>query len=40
MMNNLFAIIDATYKENLDQLTLHRMPSALPFGGKFRIIDC
>jgi len=39
MNNNLFAIVDATFKDNLDQLTLHRMPGALPFGGKFRLID-
>jgi starch synthase len=38
-MNNLLAIVDATFKENLDQLTLHRMPGALPFAGKFRLID-
>ena len=38
-MNNLLAIIDATFKDNLDTLTLHRTPGALPFGGKFRLID-
>lgn len=38
-MSNLFAIVDATFKDNLDTLTLHRMPGALPFGGKFRLID-
>lgn len=38
-MNNLFAVVDATFKDNLDQITLHRMPGALPFGGKFRLID-
>ena len=38
-MAKLFAVVDATFKENLDQLTLHRMPGALPFGGKFRLID-
>jgi starch synthase len=39
VMNNLLAIVDATFKENLDQLTLHRMPGALPFAGKYRLID-
>lgn len=38
-MNDILAIVDATFKENLDQLTLHRMPGALPFAGKFRLID-
>ena len=38
-MNDLLAVIDATFKNNLDQLTLHRMPGALPFAGKFRLID-
>jgi len=38
-MNNLLAVIDATFKDNLEQLTLHRMPGALPFAGKFRLID-
>ena len=38
-MSNMFAIVDATFKDNLDQLTLHRMPGALPFAGKFRLID-
>ena len=38
-MNDMLAIIDATFKDNLDQLTLHRMPGALPFAGKFRLID-
>lgn len=38
-MSKMFAIVDATFKDNLDQLTLHRMPGALPFAGKFRLID-
>ncbi len=38
-MSNLLAVIDATFKDNLEQLTLHRMPGALPFAGKFRLID-
>ncbi len=39
MNNNLFAVVDATFKDNLEQLTLHRMPGALPFAGKYRLID-
>lgn len=39
MNKSILAVIDATFKENLDQLTLHRMPGALPFAGKFRLID-
>ncbi len=39
LMNNLLAVVDATFKDNLEQLTLHRMPGALPFAGKFRLID-
>jgi starch synthase len=35
----MLAVIDATSKENLDILTIHRMPGALPFAGKFRLID-
>lgn len=38
-MNKMLAVVDATFKNNLDQLTLHRMPGALPFCGKFRLID-
>lgn len=38
-MNELLAVIDATFKDNLNQLTLHRMPGAIPFAGKFRLID-
>jgi len=39
MNERMFAIVDATFKENLEQLTLHRMPGALPFSGKYRLID-
>ena len=39
IMNNMFAVIDATFYDSLGPLTLHRMPGALPFGGKFRLID-
>ncbi|MEC9484542.1 MAG: glycogen/starch synthase [Candidatus Izemoplasma sp.] len=38
-MAELLAIVDATYKGNFESLTLHRMPGALPFFGKFRLID-
>lgn len=38
-MNEILSIIDATFKDNLNQLTLHRMPGAIPFAGKFRLID-
>ena len=39
MNKNIFVIVDATFKDNLEQLTLHRMPGALPFAGKYRLID-
>ncbi len=38
-MSDLLAIIDATSQHQLDLLTLHRMPGAIPFAGKFRLID-
>jgi len=38
-MNNLFMIIDATSKGNFSLLTRHRVPGALPFGAKYRLID-
>ena len=38
-MNNLFMIIDATSKGNFSKLTRHRVPGALPFGAKYRLID-
>ena len=38
-MNEMFAVVDATTKGQLDKLTFHRMPGALPFAGKFRLID-
>lgn len=38
-MDRLLAIIDASYKGDFESLTLHRMPGALPFAGKFRLID-
>ena len=38
-MNNLFMVVDATIKGNFNKLTRHRMPGALPFGAKYRLID-
>ena len=38
-MNNLFMVIDATSKANFSKLTRHRVPGALPFGAKYRLID-
>lgn len=38
-MNNLFMVIDATNKGNFSKLTRHRVPGALPFGAKYRLID-
>lgn len=38
-MSKLFLIIDATIRGNLDRLTRHRMPGALPYGAKYRLVD-
>ena len=38
-MNNIFLIIDATSRGNFAKLTRHRVPGAIPFGGKYRLID-
>ena len=38
-MNELFVIVDATSRGNFQKLTRHRVPGALPFGGKYRLID-
>ncbi len=38
-MRDLFAVVDASSRDNFEKLTLHRMPGALPFAGKFRLID-
>ncbi|MFA7076106.1 MAG: glycogen/starch synthase [Candidatus Izemoplasmatales bacterium] len=38
-MNDLFMIVDATSRGNLNKLTKHRVPGAIPFGGKYRLID-
>jgi len=32
-------VIDATSKGNFNKLTRHRVPGALPFGAKYRLID-
>ncbi len=32
-------VIDATIKGNFSKLTRHRVPGALPFGAKYRLID-
>ncbi|HPJ23536.1 MAG TPA: glycogen/starch synthase [Bacillota bacterium] len=38
-MSNLFMVIDATSKGSFSKLTRHRVPGALPFGAKYRLID-
>lgn len=38
-MANLFMIIDSTNKGNFSKLSRHRVPGALPFGAKYRLID-
>ncbi len=38
-VNNIFVIVDATSRGNFAKLTRHRVPGALPFGGKYRLID-
>ncbi len=38
-MNNLFMVVDATIKGSFNKLTRHRMPGAMPFGAKYRLID-
>lgn len=38
-MNNLFMVVDATIRGNFNKLTRHRMPGAMPFGAKYRLID-
>ncbi|MGD9909269.1 MAG: glycogen/starch synthase [Candidatus Izemoplasmatales bacterium] len=38
-MNNLFMVVDASIKGSFNKLTRHRMPGALPFGAKYRLID-
>jgi starch synthase len=38
-MKDLFVIVDATSRGNFSKLTRHRVPGAIPFGGKYRLID-
>ncbi|HRY77533.1 MAG TPA: glycogen/starch synthase [Candidatus Izemoplasmatales bacterium] len=38
-MNNLFMVVDAVSRGNFDRLSRHRIPGALPFGAKYRLID-
>ncbi|MDT8336724.1 MAG: glycogen/starch synthase [Candidatus Izemoplasmatales bacterium] len=38
-MRDLFLIVDATSRGNFSKLTRHRVPGAIPFGGKYRLID-
>lgn len=38
-MPDMLVVIDASHREAFDKLTLHRTPGALPFAGKFRLID-
>ncbi|MCR5741888.1 MAG: glycogen/starch synthase [Gammaproteobacteria bacterium] len=39
MINNMFLVIDASSNLNLDPLSKHRSPGAIPFCGKYRLID-
>ncbi|MDZ5472632.1 sugar phosphate nucleotidyltransferase [Bacillus sp. 31A1R] len=40
MSNKLLGVIDATtYHEDLEELILHRSLAAVPFGGRYRLID-
>ncbi|MCF7923878.1 MAG: glycogen/starch synthase [Candidatus Izimaplasma sp.] len=38
-MNDLFVIIDATNHGSFSHLTRHRVPGAMPYAAKFRLID-
>ncbi|MFP4478440.1 MAG: glycogen/starch synthase [Candidatus Izemoplasmatales bacterium] len=38
-MNNLFVIVDAINQGSFSRLTRHRVPGAMPFGAKYRLID-
>ncbi len=38
-MIDMLVIIDASHRDAFDKLTLHRTPGALPFAGKYRLID-
>ncbi|WP_409270268.1 sugar phosphate nucleotidyltransferase [Neobacillus sp. SCS-31] len=40
MKKDLLGIIDATtFHKDLDELTIHRSVAAIPFGGRYRLID-
>jgi len=38
-MNNLFVVVDATNQGSFSHLTRHRVPGAMPYGAKYRLID-
>ncbi len=38
-MSDLLVVIDAANQGRFEKLTLHRMPGALPFAGRYRLID-
>lgn len=38
-MNNLLVVIDAINQGSFSHLTRHRVPGAMPFGAKYRLID-
>jgi starch synthase len=38
-MNDLFVVVDATNQGSFSHLTRHRVPGAMPFGAKYRLID-
>lgn len=38
-MRDLFLVVDATSTGNFEKLTRHRVPGAIPFAGKYRLID-
>ncbi|MDA3932022.1 MAG: glycogen/starch synthase [Tenericutes bacterium] len=38
-VNNLFVIVDAINQGSFSHLTRHRIPGAMPFGAKYRLID-
>ncbi|QWB99596.1 glycogen/starch synthase [Mycoplasmatota bacterium] len=38
-MNNLFVVVDAINQGSFSHLTRHRVPGAMPFAAKYRLID-
>ena len=38
-MANMFVVVDASSKGSFNKLCRHRIPGALPFGAKYRLID-